>query len=275
MEYINRISFLKKTVTCLFLLIAGLSSQLYSNGKEQPVIKVLSYNIHHCNPPSKAKEGLIDINAIAKVIKESGAGLVALQEVDVNTERSGKGVHEARELAKLTGMHFFFAKTIDHQGGDYGIAVLSKFPIVDSASFRLPMKEGAGGEPRGVAIVTVKLDNGKKIVFASTHLDLKAANKPLQAVELNRILGEKKLPVILAGDFNSTPRSDAIAELDRQFTRTCKDDCGFTIPEINPNRTIDFIMYRKPDQFEVLSHKVISEPYASDHLPILAELKLR
>lgn len=262
--------------TLLLLLTAVfLSGGLYAGGEKGAKIKVLSYNIHHCNPPSKAKEGLIDIPAVAKVIKESKADLVALQEVDVNTERSGKGVHEARELARLTGMHFFFVKTIDHQGGDYGIAVLSRFPILDSVSYKLPMKEGAGGEPRGLAVITVKLKGGKKMLFASTHFDLKAANKPLQAEEINRIFRDQSLPVVLAGDFNSVPESDAIVLLDTEFRRSCKENCGFTIPEINPTRTIDYIMFRKPEQVEVLSHRVISEPYASDHLPVMAELMVK
>ncbi len=260
---------------CLLLLVFSLAGNLFAQGGKGVKIKVLSYNIHHCNPPSKAKDGLIDIQAIVNVIKKSDADLVALQEVDVNTERSGKGLNQARELAKRCGMHFFFVKTIDHQGGDYGIAVLSKFPIVDSAKYKLPMQEGAGGEPRGLAVVTVKLKGGKKVVFASTHFDLKAANKPLQAEEVNRIFKDQSLPLVLAGDFNSLPESDAITILDKEFTRTCRENCGFTIPEVNPNRTIDYIMFKKPEQFEVLSHKVISEPYASDHLPLLAELKVK
>lgn len=263
-----------KLNSCLiaFLMLLFGPGQIFSVDKETP-LKVLCYNIHHANPPSKPD--FIDLPAIARVIRESGADLVALQEVDVHTLRSGKDVHQARELAKLTGMYSFFVKTIDHGGGDYGIAILSKFPILDSASYKLPMKEGAGGEPRGVAEITVKLPGGKKILFASTHLDLKAANKVLHSAELNRIFKNRRFPVILAGDFNSTPDSEVIKELDGQFTRTCTEHCGFTIPEVNPTRTIDYIMFNKTAKIEVLSHKVIAEPYASDHLPVLAELRLK
>jgi len=254
----------------MLIFAAPLKSLSADKGKP---FKVLCYNIHHANPPSKP--GYIDLPAIARVIKESGADLVALQEVDVNTDRSGKGIHQARELAKLTGMYSFFVKTIDHGGGDYGIAILSKFPILDSASYKLPMKEGAGGEPRGVAAITVKLPGGKKILFASTHLDLKPANKLLHSAELNRIFKNQRHPVILAGDFNSLPDSEVIKELDSQFTRTCTESCGFTIPEVKPNRTIDYIMFSKTAKIDVLSHQVIAEPYASDHLPVLSELRLR
>lgn len=272
-DFIRKQLFKSLLLPVLFLMPAVSS---YAQKKKTDVgVRVLSYNIHHCNPPSRAKEGLIDIQSIAKVIRDSKADLVALQEVDVHTARSGKDVHQARELAKLTGMHAFFVKTIDHQGGDYGIAVLSKYPILDSAAYKLPMQEGSGGEPRGLAVITVQLKGGKKLRFASTHLDLKVANKPLQAAELIRLLDNGKTPVILGGDFNSVPDSEVISILDKAFTRTCTGNCGFTIPEVNPNRTIDYIMFRKPGQLEVLSHQVINEPYASDHLPIVAEFKVK
>src|SRR6478752_6765767 len=66
------------------------------------VVRVMTYNVHHCNPPSVP--GKIDVEAVAKVIREANPDLVALQEIDVFTNRSGKALHEARELGRLTGM---------------------------------------------------------------------------------------------------------------------------------------------------------------------------
>lgn len=233
-------------------------------------LKVLAYNIHHANPPSK-EEGFIDLPAIAKVINESGAELVALQEVDVNTIRSGKGINQAEELGRLTGMNYFFVKGIDYQGGDYGIGILSKFPILDTDSLRLPMKEGAGGEPRVLAMVTVEPVKGKKVTFASTHLDLKPENRLLQSQAIIEKLGNLSMPVILAGDFNAKPESDVINSFDQFFKRSSIEN-GFTIPVVVPNREIDFIMYRPETKFKVIKHKVIEEKYASDHRPVYVEL---
>jgi endonuclease/exonuclease/phosphatase family metal-dependent hydrolase len=147
--------------------------------KRKKNIKVMTYNIHYCNPPSAGKK--IDVAAIAEVIKNEEPDLVALQEVDVNTERSGKGLNQAKELARLTGMNFLFSKAIDYQGGDYGVAVLSKFPILDSVRFILPVDPVIKGETRTIAAVTVEIAEGKKIIFASTHLDLKEQNRLTQA----------------------------------------------------------------------------------------------
>ena len=217
------------TKLILPFLILLLSFTLYAIDKKGKTIRVLSYNIHHCNPPSHVKDSLIDVKAVAKVINEAHADLVALQELDVNTERSGKDLNEAAELARLTGMHFFFVKTIDYRGGAYGIGVLSRLPVKDTVSYRLPMKENSGGEPRAVAVVTVSLKGGKKLAFASTHFDLKAPNRILQAAEIRRIFKDYTCPVILAGDLNSQPESEPITELEKDFTRTCSNNCPFTI----------------------------------------------
>lgn len=236
--------------------------------KKENILKVLTYNIHHANPPTK--EGYIDLSAIAKVINESGADLVALQEIDVNTQRSGKDVNQAAELGRLTGMNHFFVKGIDYEGGEYGIAVLSRFKILKADSLRLPMKKGIGGEPRVLALITVKLAKGKKIVFGSTHLDLKAETRVLQAAAITNHLKHVKTPVILGGDFNAQPETTEIDIFDQDFKRSSILN-GFTIPVTNPNREIDFIMFKPKDQFRVVKHQVVEEQYASDHLPVFVE----
>ncbi|RZJ78288.1 MAG: endonuclease [Flavobacterium sp.] len=232
----------------------------------------MSYNIHHANPPSKPE--LIDIEAIANVIAKENPDLVALQEVDVDTKRSGS-TNQANALAEKLKMEVFFAKAIDHDGGDYGVAILSKFKIDDTATLRLPSVQSLKGEPRILAIATVSLPNGKKLRFGSTHLDAQKAetNRLMQANELVAIAKKQAHPFIMAGDWNAKPESETVKILDNAFTRTCQD-CEFTIPVINPKSAIDFISFSKKSPFKIVSHKVIPERYASDHLPIVAELSL-
>jgi endonuclease/exonuclease/phosphatase family metal-dependent hydrolase len=256
------------------MLMLSCSEKVYRTGNAPlGTLKVMSYNIHHANPPSVP--GKIDLDAIAKTIADQKPDLVALQEVDVNTQRSGK-INEASILAMKLGMKgLFFAKAIDHDGGEYGVAILSKYPISEQQIHRLPTKEGTKGEPRVLATVQVTLPGGKKIRFASTHLDAQQndTNRLLQIAEINKIAQQEQLPFIIAGDLNATPESAVIKQFDEQFTRTCQD-CAFTIPVINPTKTIDFIAYRNRSAFEVVSHQVIPERYASDHLPIVSVLKL-
>jgi len=251
-------------LSCFALLFLSSFSQ-----KDERVLKVLTYNIHHANPPELGD--LIDLEAIARVIKESGADLVALQEVDVHTLRSGKDVNQASELGRMTGMYSFFVKGIDYQGGEYGIAILSRFPFVATDSLRLPMGKNSGGEPRVLALVSVEPSKGEKIVFASTHLDLKADNRMVQMEAIIDHLKPQTLPVILGGDFNALPESDVIAGFDRFFKRSSIPG-GYTIPVVNPSREIDFLMFRPESKFRVKKHQVIDEQYASDHLPVYMEL---
>lgn len=238
-------------------------------------ITVLSYNIHHANPPSKP--GVIDINAIAHVINQQQPHLVALQELDVHTKRSGVSLHEAEELGRLTGMHAYFFRTINYDGGEYGIGILSKFKLGATQGYLLPTAAGTNGEQRGLATAVVELPNGKKILFASTHLDAQRndTNRVLQINAILDVVRTTSLPMIIAGDFNAVPASAVIQQLDSRFTRTCVTGCGFTIPETNPTKTIDFIAYTPATAFSVTDHKVIDEKYASDHLPVKAVLQIK
>lgn len=237
-------------------------------------LKVLSYNIHHANPPSKPD--LIDIEAIAKVIRAEKPDLVALQEIDVNNTRSGKTLHEADELGRLTGMRAFFAKGIDYGGGEYGVAILSRLPMEDMQRIPLPTEESTKGEHRTLGTAVITLQGGKKIIFSVTHLDAQSnsINRMLQMRKITEHFTGVKLPVIIAGDFNAVPGSEVINMLDSSFTRSCITGCGFTIPVLNPNKTIDFIAFRPSRSFKVIKHEVISETYASDHLPVMAVLEI-
>lgn len=234
-------------------------------------LRVMAYNIHHCNPPTKEASGEIDLDAIVNAIRQQKPDLVALQEVDVNTKRSGP-VNQATEIGKRLGMQAYFAKALDYGGGEYGVAILSKYPLSETNVLLLPQGADPKSEQRVLASGKVRLPGGLVIRFGSTHLDVRnAQTREAQVREIAAFAGRQQEPFLVAGDFNATPESSAIQVLDQHFTRSCQD-CGFTIPVINPNRVIDFIAYSKGSPFKALSTQVIPERYASDHLPVVAEL---
>ncbi len=235
------------------------------------MLRVMSYNVHHCNPPSKA--GIIDLDAVARVIKSQSPDLVALQEIDVHTGRSG-AYDQAEELGKKTGLTPYFIKAIDYDGGQYGVAILSRFPMTQKGRFPLPTQPGTGGEPRVLGTATVTLPDGQQLLFACTHLDAQRddVNRELQMQEIVRVLGQSTLPVILAGDLNAEPGSSPIRTLDARFTRSC-GECPPTIPVEQPRKAIDFVAFAPKDQFTVAQHQVVPEKYASDHLPVVVQLK--
>ena len=141
----------------------------------------------------------------------------------------------------------------------------------------LPTDDNTKGEHRTLATATIVLPGNKKFVFACTHLDAQHGdtNRQLQIKKIVGILKNQSLPVVIAGDFNAVPESSVIQQLDRSFTRTCVTNCPFTIPEMAPNRTIDYIAYTPSTRFTVVSHNVVDESYASDHRPVKALLQLK
>ncbi|MCX2453345.1 endonuclease/exonuclease/phosphatase family protein [Pedobacter sp. PLR] len=252
-------------VFCNFLSVAVMAQ---SNPK---TLKVMTYNIHHGNPPERP--GVIDLPAIAAVIKQHTPDLVALQEIDKLTKRTGQ-VDQLKTLAELTGMFYFFSKGIDFEGGEYGVGILSRYPINSSNRYPLPSKAGLDAEARSLAVVQVTLPNGKPLNFASTHLDLNNEHRMLQVKEINRLLGSKKGDVILAGDLNLTSTTPAMKILEQHFTRSCTENCAPTIPQDVPTEEIDFILLKKGSRMKVISHQVFPNIDASDHLPVMAIYQL-
>ncbi len=233
-------------------------------------LKVMTYNVRHCNPPSK--KGVIEVESIAKVINDAKPDLVSLQEIDKFTNRSGVELDQAKELGRLTGMYSYFVKAIDWDGGEYGIAILSRFKILDSMHLTLPMADGIAGEARAVAIVKFRIKK-KDILFASTHLDIVKKHRELQASTIVDYFSNSKIPVILAGDFNDMPGSETLKMFGNHFQITCAlPSCGKTFPQDNPTRTIDYMMYKPESLFKTLNHQIIPDEYASDHRPVIATL---
>jgi endonuclease/exonuclease/phosphatase family metal-dependent hydrolase len=267
---------MKTNLFLTFIIILASSCAAHKSGvtvaktESAGTIRVMSYNVRHCSPPVT---GLIDIDGTAAAIKKQNPDIVALQEIDVNTGRDGK-IDEAAELGKKTGMEVYFGKAIDHDGGEYGVAILSKYPITNAVVHKLPTLESTKGEHRVLLTAEIHLPGGKSIVFGSTHLDAQGppTNRDLQIQEIINITKTIKLPFILAGDLNAQPGTNVINQLDQHFTRSCQT-CGFTIPADKPNKTIDYISFTPAADFKVISHEVIVEPKVSDHAPILAVLK--
>src|SRR5215207_5374554 len=91
-------------------------------------LRVMTYNIH----VGVGMDKKLDLQRIAGVINQEHPDLVGLQEVDRGVRRT-EGKDEIVELAAMTRMHFAFAPNLDYQGGKYGVAILSRWPIKDTA----------------------------------------------------------------------------------------------------------------------------------------------
>lgn len=231
----------------------------------------MTYNIRHGAPIHKANND-IQIQGIADAINAQRPDLVALEEVDSVTQRAP--IDEAKELGKLTGMHYFFSKTINFEGGEYGDAILSRYPIIKVQHEELPMPDSSG-EARALGIITIKPFRGMKINFAVTHLDLRFKNRMAEIRRIMAVARQSQYPFILGGDFNAFPNSKEVKTLKSYFVFADRIGWTLTFPSDDPRITIDYIVLspEASKEFQVTSYNVIKDISASDHLPLVEELQ--
>lgn len=241
-------------------------------------IKVMTYNVKHCSPYIQGvSEPAVDMQGTADAINLGAPDIVLIQEIDRKTKRSN-GVDQVAELAKMTGfVYFYFSKAQDYQGGEYGDAIFSKYPLRDKGTYDLPRKEiegvYVGYATLGKATVTV---GGHTITIANTHLATTQENRDIQLPYLDELLKGGKYPVILGGDMNATPYNSTIKTLDSYgFVRSGVGENVFTIPSTGPTKELDFICFRPADTFAVIEHQVITGTNASDHLPVVSHIKMK
>jgi endonuclease/exonuclease/phosphatase family metal-dependent hydrolase len=232
-----------------------------------PELRVLTYNIFGAS-------GKVDLQRIAEVIQSQKPHLVALQEVDDRTRRSG-AVNQITRLGGLTGMHSYFARAMDYDGGGYGDAVLSVYPFEKVIRHALPAD--ADCEPRSVAEVHIHINPGHEIYFLATHLDHTDEDQQRinQAKKINQLFsGDLNRTMILAGDMNALPGSRPLQEFSKYWTNTMSDDASPTWPADQPYMRLDYIFYKPVEALRVIESTVIKELTASDHRPVLTVFAL-
>ena len=154
------------------------------------------------------------LEQIAAAIRALDADVVALQEVDRFTRRSP--TDQAAQLGRLLDMEVAYAPAIDYQGGEFGIALLSRVPIVAMESIRLPILDYHSLPPptrllfgcrqddieqRLLLTARLRLADDTEISVATTHLGLCGATERLP--QAAAIATHAVSTALLAGDFNA------------------------------------------------------------------------
>lgn len=236
---------------------------------ESATLRVLTYNIHH----GQGVDGKVDLARIANVIRSASPDIVAIQEVDQNVTRSGS-IDQPAELARLTDMQVAFGGNITLQGGEYGNAILSKLPFLSYRNHLLPNLDK--GEQRGLLVAQIRVKR-QVVSFISTHFDHRRGDQErLESAGLvnQKFANQPSIPAILAGDLNATRNSEVLVRLSQAW-EIAGETVQRTSPANRPARQIDFILSRPLDDWTVLETRVLDEPIASDHRPLLAVLKLK
>ena len=243
-------------------------------------LRVLVLNMH----AGADAAGRDNLPRIAQLVAETNADLVLLQEVDRGVERSRR-VDQPAELARLTGRHAAFGKALDYQGGHYGVAILSRWPLRRDTLVHLPVepvqtRSGGSHEPRGVLHATIEAPGGLLEVL-NTHLDasgedLYRRQEASQVVALAWELrgGGKRL--LVGGDFNSTPDSPVQEMVRAGGLRDAWPGCGqgpgLSFPQNVPVKRIDYL-FLTGDATCVRAEVLPSD--ASDHRGVLFVIRVR
>jgi endonuclease/exonuclease/phosphatase family metal-dependent hydrolase len=232
-------------------------------------VRVLCYNIHH----GEGVDGKLELTRLGAIIASSGADLVALQEVDQKATRT-KGIDQAAEIAGLAGLKHAYGKAMDFQGGAYGQALLSRWPLEDFTVHALP--NPAKVEPRIAISATVRPPGLPPVRFIGTHLDATRDDtaRLQQTAKLNELFAADEKLTILVGDLNARPDSAPMKPLFAVWADASVGNPAPTIPSKKPTARIDYVLLRPAGVWRVISSTVLPEAVASDHRPLLVELAL-
>ena len=245
---------MKKNLLFIFAALFIFSAQA------QNTLKLMSYNIKNAN----GMDNVCNFQRIANVINNTSPDVVAIQEVDSMTNRSGQK-YVLGEIAERTQMHGYFAPAIDYDGGKYGIGLFTKQVPLRLQSLPLPGREEAR---------TLILAEFADYIYCCTHMSLTEEDRMKSLELVKAFTSSSTKPLFLAGDMNAEPESGFIKELQKDF-QILSNPKQHTFPAPDPKETIDYIATLKQNAkgFAVISAKVINEPMASDHRPILVELR--
>jgi endonuclease/exonuclease/phosphatase family metal-dependent hydrolase len=244
-----------------------------------PPVRVLVLNMH----AGKDASGADNLQRIADLIRSNSPDLVLLQEVDRGTKRSG-GVDQVGRLRETTSYDGAFGASLaSYDGGQYGIAVLSKRAIAAQSTARLPVspvetRAGGSHEPRIALVVLANMEGRVLWRVVNTHLDPSDdAARQQEAAGVLTVTREQAAagtPFVAGGDFNSTPDSPVHQSVQAAGLRDAWAECGkgdgFTYPADAPSKRIDYLFLSgglKCSDAQVLDTTL------SDHRPLLVTIQ--
>ena len=263
---------LKKILTLITFLGIGVMLQAKD-------LKVMTYNIYGAR--------LTNGDKLGEVIKKYNPDFIVLQEVDKNTIRSNKR-DVTEDIAKKLGYdYYYFQKTLDFNGGEFGISIISKYPIERYYTFELP---SVGNEKRHLLGAQISKNVfGKSVTIINAHLNYQ---ENIKAEETDEVLavtdifeGDVKF---LAGDFNMLPTSENYSKYLKKWTDSYTEIKGSpSNSEIEKDKQrnvkdtrIDYIFGDKSKNWKVNKSFFVKDESEkwdklSDHVPYMAEFEIK
>lgn len=241
--------------------------------------RILTYNVHRWLGTDRK----VSPTRIAEVIASCEPDIVALQEVRVGRVQAGE-IDQAADVAASLGMDLHFQPTIRILGEQYGIAILTRHSARLVKSGRLPTQSSRPSfEKRSALWVSTEID-GHRVNVINAHLSLRSGERRAQAAALvgPDWIGHPDCsdPAVLLGDFNAPPYSRSYRMIaDRLRDAQRANAAGEPQPTFHtraPVLRLDHVFVTR--SVEIVNAAPIRNPLtrvASDHFPLLAELRVR
>jgi len=242
-------------------------------------------------------DNVYDLTRTAKQIVALNPDLIALQEVDNNTQRH-PGDDQTALLSVMTNLQYYvFAKQRNFQGGGFGVAILSRFPIEGQLNYYYH-KPGQSNRTdpsqcfdtvegdfcQGIVAIQVAVSGTQKLWFATTHLgiglkDEQQHEEARQLVDWVRAtVRPTGIPLYQTGDFNSAPTEGAIMVVknsrlffDAWIECGIAGDPGNTYSSENPFKRIDYLFMSPIPGAQCVQSRT-PQTLASDHLPLVTDI---
>jgi endonuclease/exonuclease/phosphatase family metal-dependent hydrolase len=227
-------------------------------------LTVATYNVHRwqgqggVRAPDPARAGF--------VISELDADVIALQEV----LRPFDEADPLEQLAESLRLHLAFVTTRVHRRGEIGNAILSRWPITSVFSLDLSFSR----VERRSAVAVQFSGKGGTLAIVATHLALVDRTRRLQ---VESILSHPQLQgaVLLAGDLNAWRRCEATRTLERELVGQQDFEWPRSFPAARPVLALDRIYARGAELLQIAAHDTPAARRASDHLPIVAQVRIQ
>jgi endonuclease/exonuclease/phosphatase family metal-dependent hydrolase len=228
-------------------------------------LRIASYNVHGF----VGSDGRRDVRRTARVIRALGADVVALQEVVFTPAASGTP-EPLEVLAELSGFEAVSAPIDRRDGVPFGNAVLTRLPV--SAQRRICL-DYRNCEPRTALELWLET-SARPLRVLATHLGLRPGERRQQVrTLLAHVAGDERSVTVLLGDFNEWFLIGR--PLRWLHARFGHGPAVRSFPARWPLFALDRIWVhprRALTRFEAFA--AAEARVASDHLPVVAELRL-
>jgi len=228
------------------------------------VLEIATYNVHRWAGVRGGRKWNPEL--ATRVIAELDSDVIALQEV----LRPFRGPDPLEQIVEDLGLYVAFGVSRAHWRGELGNAILTRVPI--ESAFALDLNTGSF--ERRSAIAARLHGRTRDLTIVATHLALLDRTRHKQ---VKSILAHPDLqgPTLLIGDMNAWRRCRATRRLNDNFTQRHHNEAWpATYPSPMPVLALDRIYTRGTTIQQIRSHVTPASRYGSDHLPLVATIRL-